>query len=131
MNRRLNLRLVRNPEVLELPGADELVMQLQALFPSVRMLGCQMARSILVGDINHPDVRRRRSPLKTCTITRVHADSGSTATINMNDSSSGTCIACFSSFGPERALRQRLQGVPRAVRSKDFEGAERRLVSQR
>jgi len=28
------------------------------------MLGCQMDRSILVGDINHPDVRRRRSLLK-------------------------------------------------------------------
>jgi len=39
MDRRLNLGLVRDPEVLVLPCTDELVMQLQALFPAMRVLG--------------------------------------------------------------------------------------------
>ena len=39
MDRGLNLDLVGIPEVLELPCADEVVMQLQALLAIVRLIG--------------------------------------------------------------------------------------------
>ena len=39
MDRRLDLDLVGDAEVLELPRADEVVMQLQALLPVVRVIG--------------------------------------------------------------------------------------------
>ncbi len=58
MDRRLDLDLVRDSEVLELPRADEVVMQLQALLPVVRVIGRKLDRCIFVGDVDDPHVRQ-------------------------------------------------------------------------
>jgi len=60
----LNLGLVGDADVLELPFAKKMVMEFEALFAIVRVIGRQLHGCVFVWDIHNPYCRLPRSPFK-------------------------------------------------------------------